>query len=72
MAESRPDVKGETPLEVQHLTAECRENKTHYVAWEHAVHLLRHVYDAQVARDPKATISLAIYRTPLDEDGEPE
>jgi hypothetical protein len=61
--DSRPDVKAGTPLETQHITATCRSNKGVYVAWENAVHLLRHVYEAQLHRDPNATISVAIYRT---------
>lgn len=62
-----PDVTGRTPLETQHVTAECRENRTHYGAWEDAVHTLRHVYDAQIQRRPGATVSLAIYVSGVDE-----
>ncbi|MFI2663387.1 hypothetical protein [Micromonospora carbonacea] len=61
---SRPDVKTGTPVETQHITATCRSNKGVYIAWENAVHLLRHAYEEQIRRDPHATISIAIYRTP--------
>lgn len=63
---TRPDVTAAAPIETQHITTECRANKGQYVAWEHAVHLLRHVYEAQVSHDPDATISIAIYRTPRE------
>jgi hypothetical protein len=63
MPEHRPDIKSEVPLEVQHITAECRTNKNLYPAWFEAVSELLQVYYAQVERDPDATISLAIYRT---------
>lgn len=59
----RPDVKAATPVETQHVTAECRTNRGAYVAWDDAVHLLRHVYETQIHHDPDATISIAIYRT---------
>lgn len=58
-----PDVDTQLCLEARHITKECRDNKTHYKAWEDAVHMLRHVYDAQVFRRPGATVSLAIYVT---------
>lgn len=63
MGEHRPDVKGSTPLEVQHITAECRASKNLYPAWYEAVTQLLEVYYAQVERNPGATISLAVYRT---------
>jgi hypothetical protein len=66
MADPRPDVKGATPLEVQHITLECRTNWNLYPAWHRAVDELLQVYYAQVERDPDATISLAIYRTSGD------
>lgn len=64
----RPDVKSATPVETQHITAECRASRGTYVAWNDAVHLLRHVYETQIHRDPDATISIAIYRTPTTEE----
>lgn len=63
MTDHRPDVKGLTPIETQHITAKCREKKTRYVAWEQAVHLLLHLYEAQVHHRPGATVSLALYVT---------
>jgi hypothetical protein len=62
MVEHRPDVKAATPLEVQHITVECRVNRNDYPAWWAAVSELYKVYSAQVERYPDATISLAIYR----------
>jgi len=72
MSEHRPDVKAATPLETQHITAECRENKNLYPAWFEAVEQLLRVYYAQVERDPAATISLAIYRTSPPPEAEVE
>jgi hypothetical protein len=67
MTKHRPDVKDLTPIETQHITAECRENRTFYGAWEQAVHLLVHVYEAQTGRRPGATISIALYVTDPEE-----
>lgn len=67
MTEHRPDIKAATPLEVQHITAECRTNKNLYPAWFAAVSELLEVYYAQVERFPESTISLAIYRTSPEE-----
>lgn len=76
MAAHRPDVKADTPLEVQHITAECRTNRSLYPAWYAAVSELYEVYSAQVERYPDATISLAVYRTdpepPLQPDPDPD
>jgi hypothetical protein len=63
MAEPRPDVKGETPLEVQHITVECRQNRSLQGAYVVAMDELWEVYREQVGRHPEATISIAIYRT---------
>lgn len=60
----RPDVKGVVPLEVQHITRECRTDEREWLAWTKAVNELRAVYFAQIGHDPDATISLAVYRTP--------
>lgn len=71
----RPDVKGLTPLETQHITAKCRHHHTTDIAFHYATEALRQVYAAQVKRCPSATVSLAVYVTdphvPATGDGKP-
>jgi hypothetical protein len=68
MAEHRPDVKAGTPLETQHITAECRANRGWWGAWDDALRQLLQVYEAQANAHPGDTLSVAIYRTRPDAD----
>lgn len=66
----RPDVKGMTPIETQHITAKCRHNHSVMLAFHYAKEALWQVYEAQVKRRPGATVSLAVYVTdPPAEEG---
>lgn len=62
-APHRPDVKALTPLETQHITAECRDNHSTMLAFHYAKEALWQVYLAQVEHNPDVTVSLAIYVT---------
>jgi hypothetical protein len=62
----RPDVKTLTPVETQHITAECRDNQSMMLAFHYAKEALWTVYRAQVERRPGATVSIALYVTDPD------
>lgn len=64
MTPHRPDIKGATPIETWHITAECRGGDQAMVAWMRATNELRIAYFALLASCPGDTFSLALYHTP--------